>query len=38
MFFERIKTLSFLFLFAYMRFVLFVRVKSFCEKKKSKTA
>ena len=28
------KTLPFLLLFAYMRFVLFVRVKSFCKKKK----
>ena len=37
---KRIKTLPFFFLFAYMRFVLVVRVKSFCKKKikKSKTA
>ena len=33
-FFKRIKTMPFLFLFAYMRFVLFVRVKSFCKKTK----
>ena len=34
--FKRIKMLPFLFLFAYMRFVLFVRVKSFRKKKKNK--
>ena len=34
--FMRIKMLSFLFLFACMRFVLFVRVKSSCKKKKER--
>ena len=38
MFFMRLQTLPFLFLFAYIRFVLFVRVKSFRKKKKFKTA
>ena len=38
MFFKCIKTLLFLFLFAYMRLVLFVRVKSFCRKKNFKIA
>ena len=39
MFFKSIKTLSFLFLFPYMRFVLFVSVKFFLLKKKAtKTA
>ena len=33
MYFKRIKMLPFLLLFAYMRFVLFVRVKSFRKKK-----
>ena len=34
MFFMRMQTLPFLVLFTYMRFVLFVREKSFCKKKK----
>ena len=34
--FMRIKLLSFLFLFTYIRFVLFVRVKSSCKKKKKR--
>ena len=39
MFFMHIQRLPFLFLFAYMRFVLFARAKSFCKKiKKFKTA
>ena len=38
LFFIHKKMLPFLFLIAYMCFVLFVRVKSFCRKKKFKTA
>ena len=36
MFFMRIQTLPFLLLFAYMRFVFFVRVKSFKKKQTKK--